>query len=73
MSSRAEQLYNKYHEEFEEWFSTIHPNHALSFNWEYVWDSGWYKEGMAQGAWIAWLSLTGKAFNNISNHENTAT
>lgn len=61
MASIAEQQYEKHHEEFEEWFSTIHPNHALSFDWEYVWDSGWYKEEMAQGAWIAWLSLTGKS------------
>lgn len=58
--SKAEQLHDKYHTEFEAWFSNMHPNHNLTFDWESVFDSGWYKEPMAQGAWITWLNLTGK-------------
>ncbi|MFM2668535.1 hypothetical protein AAFX24_27730 [Vibrio mediterranei] len=60
MAPLSEQLYTKHHVEFERWFESIHPNHDLDFEWEFVWDSGWYKEGMAQGAWIAWLALTDK-------------
>lgn len=60
MTSKAEQLYQEHHVEFEKWFTSIHPNHDLTFEWEYVYDSGWYKEGMANGAWISWLDLTGK-------------
>lgn len=60
MLSASEQLYLKHHEEFESWFESIHPNHNLTFEWEFVWDSGWYKEEMAQGAWIAWIALTNK-------------
>lgn len=60
MASKIQTLYEAHHAEFETWFTEIHPNHGLSFSWELVFDSGWYKEGMANGAWIAWLSLTGK-------------
>lgn len=60
MPSKAEELYIEHHAEFEEWFTSIHPNHDLTFQWEYVYDSGWYKEGVVNGAWIAWLDLTGK-------------
>ncbi len=58
--SKSEQLYDEHHVEFEAWFTTTHPNHTLTFEWEHVWDSGWYKEDMANGAWITWLDLTGK-------------
>lgn len=58
--SKAEQLYDAHHNEFETWFNSIHPNHGLTFQWEYVYDSGWYKEGTVNGAWIAWLALTCK-------------
>ena len=64
MASKSQELYEAYHSGFEEWFTNIHPNHTLTFEWEPVWDSGWYTEGMANGAWIAWLELTGK--NNQS-------
>ncbi len=60
MPSASEQLYLKHHVEFESWFASIHPNHDLTFEWEFVWDSGWYKEEMVQGAWIAWIALTNK-------------
>lgn len=60
MPSISEQLYIKYHVEFEKWFTSIYPNHDLSFEWVFIWHSGWYKEDMAQGAWIAWLELTDK-------------
>ncbi|SEI11479.1 hypothetical protein SAMN05660691_03829 [Rheinheimera pacifica] len=60
MASKIQNLYDAHHAEFEAWFTKIHPNHGLSFSWEPVFDSGWYKEDMANGAWIAWLSLTGK-------------
>lgn len=67
MTSNAEKLYQNHHVEFEKWFTFIHPNHDLTFEWEYVYDSGFYKEGMANGAWIAWLDLTGKNKNGSSN------
>lgn len=57
MASLSQQLYDMHHQQFEAWFNAIHPNHDLSFVWVPVWDSGWYKEEMAQGAWIAWLEL----------------
>lgn len=60
MPSTAEKLYNEHHIEFEKWYTEIHPNHNLTFAWEQVHDSGWYKEDSANGAWIAWLDLTGK-------------
>jgi len=60
MASLAQDLYVKHHTEFEKWFAEIHPNNDLTFEWMPIWDSGWYKEGMANGAWIAWLELTGK-------------
>jgi hypothetical protein len=60
MSSISEQIYQKHHVEFEKWFTSIHPNHELNFKWEYVYDSGWYKEDMANGAWIAWSALNAK-------------
>jgi hypothetical protein len=60
MTSKSEELYIEHHAEFEKWFTSIHPNHELTFQWEHVHDSGWYKEDMANGAWIAWLDLTGK-------------
>ncbi len=60
MKSLSEQLYDKHHVEFETWLTTTHPNHNLTFEWVHAWDSGWYKEDMANGAWIAWLELTGK-------------
>lgn len=58
--SNAEQLYDEHHAEFEMWFSNMHPNHNLTFDWKSVFDSGWYNEPMTQGAWITWLDLTGK-------------
>jgi hypothetical protein len=67
MTSKAEQLYQEHHVEFEKWFTFIHPNHDLTFEWEYVYDTGWYKEGMANGAWITWLDLTCKHTNGRSN------
>lgn len=63
MTSKAEDLYNKHHSEFEFWFDSIHPNHNLDFEWVYVFDSGWYKEQMINGSWIAWLSLTGRSID----------
>jgi hypothetical protein len=60
MTSISEQIYQKHHREFERWFTSIHPNHELNFKWEYVYDSGWYKEDMANGAWIAWSALNAK-------------
>jgi hypothetical protein len=58
--SEAQKLYNQHHSDFEKWFSGIHPNHDLTLEWVEVFDSGWYLEDLANGAWIAWLSLTGK-------------
>jgi len=69
MTSKAEQLYKEHHVEFEKWFTSIHPNHELTFEWEHVYDSGWYKEGMAHGAWISWLDLTGK--NTVARATDT--
>jgi hypothetical protein len=60
MTLKSEELHIEHHTEFKEWFTSIHPNSELTFQWEYVYDSGWYKEDMANGAWIAWLDLTGK-------------
>jgi hypothetical protein len=60
MASISEQIYQKHHREFERWFTSIHPNHKLNFKWEHVYDSGWYKEDMANGAWIAWSALNAK-------------
>ena len=54
----TQNIYENHHHVFETWFSHIHPNHEITFEWEEVWDSGWYKEPIAQGAWIAWLELT---------------
>lgn len=59
-TSAAQQQYNESHKEFESWFIGIHPNHDLTFEWFPAWQSGWYKEDMVQGAWIAWLGFTGK-------------
>jgi hypothetical protein len=58
--SPSEMYYREYHREFELWFCSIHPNNALNFGWEYVYDSGWYKEDMANGAWIVWLQINVK-------------
>lgn len=60
MMSKSQELYVEHHCEFEAWFNGVHPNNSLTFDWCPVWDSGWYCEEMANGAWIAWLSLTGK-------------
>lgn len=61
MANNAAQFqYDSYHTEFENWFTTIHPEHSLNFEWVRVFDSGWYKEDTANGAWIAWLVLTNK-------------
>jgi hypothetical protein len=70
MVSISEQIYQKHHREFERWFTSIHPNHELTFDWEHVYDSGWYKEDMANsgwykedmanGAWIVWSALNAK-------------
>jgi len=60
MKNKIQVLYENHHLEFENWFSNIHPNHDLNFEWIAVYDAGWYKEDMANGAWIAWLSLTNK-------------
>lgn len=75
MPSKSQMLYEAYHSEFEDWFTEIHPNHNLTFEWEPVWDSGWYKENTANGAWIAWLELTGKmkASNKREDKESTRT
>lgn len=62
----AQELYEAHHAEFESWFTRIHPNHDLSFNWIAVFDSGWYSEPMAQGAWIAWISLTNKGYFDLA-------
>lgn len=69
MTSKAEKLYQEHHVEFEKWFTSIHPNHDLTFKWEHVHDSGWYKEDMANGAWISWLDLTGK--NTVTRSSDT--
>jgi hypothetical protein len=49
-------LYDKHHLEFEAWFTITHPSRKPTFTWQ----NGKYKENMTHGAWIAWLSLTGK-------------
>ena len=60
MTSKTTKLYQEHHVEFENWFNSVHPNHELNFQWVSTHDAGWYKEDMANGAWIAWLALTGK-------------
>ncbi len=56
----SEQLHQKHHAEFEAWFNSIHPNNTLTFEWATCHDAAYYCEHMANGAWIAWLALTGK-------------
>ena len=65
MDSKSKELYKKYRYQFESWFIFVHPNHDCIFDWISTHDSGWYKDPMVQGAWIAWIELTKKA--NIQN------
>ncbi len=60
MISKAEELYKKYRYQFESWFISVHPNHDCTFDWISTHDSGWFKDQMVQGAWIAWIELTKK-------------
>ena len=59
MANKAQEQYEKHHKEFETWWLEVHPNAELS-EWVSSWDCGYYERTMTQGAWIAWLALTGK-------------
>jgi hypothetical protein len=52
-----------YGKEFEEFMSKLHPHKYVE--WYSCWDCGYYTDDWVQGAWMAWLTLTGKRDINL--------
>lgn len=56
------QEHDLYGKEFEEFMSKLNPYKYVE--WTQCWNFGCYTDDWVQGAWLTWLTLTGKRLTN---------